>query len=618
MKGYKVSAPIRAIGALVGVVALLLATMGPADAQNRNLTANAKYIASSYWEEDADPPNPGYTPAKAFDGNLSTRWNSRGGDGENSWLGATWDQPVTINKVVIREAYHRFVGFHLQIMEPGTDVWKDAYVAEDAAFNVVRLGDPENPTFSIRLPNVKAIGLRVLFNQVISTSMTIFEVEAYGNPSGTVQGTVRDDKGNPVAGAVVRVGDDRVLSDANGKYALITDVGSPNVEAEKPGAFRRKVVRGVAVAVDTATALDFALTPQPNLSFQAKAASSSNSDDDTASAAKANDGDRYSRWISGEQDGSWLEMEWTQPQTFTKTVIREGSDNIRNYTLQRWDASTSNYVDIVTNVAVPKQGGHPILSNVFAQPVTTTRLRLLVVTAENTPSVWEFEATNAATATVKGVVKDAVSGQAVSKATVQTDLGDIVTTDDKGVFTLVVEADEYIVRATADGYFRSGAAPLNLQAGDSQEITLQVAPPGPNLAKEGKPIFSSEDPSSPASAINDGDLDTYWLTETDAASGQYVGLEFTNPITFTVAQVRGVQTLVQNSLLQVLAEDGKTWVDLPNTRFNVEFQGANQDFFFPDRPITTKAVRWLVIQVHSPGNIPGLSELLLYNAPIQP
>jgi hypothetical protein len=201
---------------------------------------------------------------------------------------------------------------------------------------------------------------------------------------------------------------------------------------------------------------------------------------------------------------------------------------------------------------------------------------------------------------------------------VQTDLGDIITTDDKGVFTLVVEADEYVVRATADGYFRSGAAPLNLKAGDTQEITLQVAPPGPNLAKAGKPIFSSEDPSSPASSIIDENLDTYWLTETDAAAGQWVGVEFNSPITFTVAQVRGVQTLVQNSLLQVLAADGTTWVDLPNTRFNVEFQGANQDFFFPDQPITTKAVRWIVNQVHSPGNIPGLSELLLFNAPIKP
>lgn len=616
MKGYKVSAPIRAIGALAGVVALLLATMGPADAQNRNLTANAKYIASSFWQEDADPPNPGYVAAKAFDGNLTTRWNARGDDVADSWLGATWDQPVTINKVVVREAYDRFAGFRVQTLDANNE-WKDAFVAEDAAFNVVRLGDPFNPTFSIRLPNVKTTGLRILFTQA-TVVPTIFEVEVYGNPAGTVQGTVRDDKGTPVAGAIVRTGEDSVLTGADGKYSLITDVGTHNIEAEKPGAFRRKVTRGVAVAPDTSATLDFALTPQPNLSLQATAASSSNSDDDANSAAKANDGNRYSRWISGEQDGSWLEMTWSQPQTFTKTVIREASDNIRNYTLQRWDATTSDYVDIVTNVAVPKRGGHPVLSNVFAQPITTTKLRLLVVTAENAPSVWEFEATNPATATVKGVVKDAVSGQAVAKATVQTDLGDIITTDDKGVFTLVVEADEYIVRATADGYFRSGASPLNLKAGDTQEIELQVAPPGPNLAKEGKPIFSSEDPSSPASSINDDNPDTYWLTETDAANGQFVGLTFTNPITFTVAQVRGVQTPVQNSLLQVLAEDGTTWVDLPSTRFNVEFQGADQDFFFADRPITTKGVRWLVVQVHSPGHIPGVAELKLFNAPIKP
>jgi hypothetical protein len=142
-----------------------------------------------------------------------------------------------------------------------------------------------------------------------------------------------------------------------------------------------------------------------------------------------------------------------------------------------------------------------------------------------------------------------------------------------------------------------------------------VPAPGPNIAKNGKPISSSADEASPATNIIDGDLDTFWQTALDKHNNEWVGIMFDKPTHFTVAQVRGVITNVQNSYLQVLAEDNTTWVDLPGTSFNVEFKGANQDFFFP-AGITTTGIRWFAAVTWGAEDNPGLSELLVFDSPL--
>ncbi|MGM3932420.1 discoidin domain-containing protein, partial [Salmonella sp. NW378] len=94
------------------------------------------------------------------------------------------------------------------------------------------------------------------------------------------------------------------------------------VTASKTGAFHSKLARNIAIATGKTTALDFALTPlAPNLALQATAASSSNYQNlTTYNAAKANDGDLTTRWNSdaGDVSGSWLEMDWKTPQTFSE------------------------------------------------------------------------------------------------------------------------------------------------------------------------------------------------------------------------------------------------------------------------------------------------------------
>ena len=91
-------------------------------------------------------------------------------------------------------------------------------------------------------------------------------------------------------------------------------------------------------------------------------------------------------------------------------------------------------------------------------------------------------------------------------------------------------------------------------------------------------------------------------------------MTFDTPTRFTVVQVRGDHDR-PDLHLQVLAEDGTTWVDLPGTSFNVEFKGANQDFFFPEG-VTTTGIRWFAAVTHGADDNPGLSELLVFNSPI--
>src|SRR5436305_553490 len=81
-----------------------------------------------------------------------------------------------------------------------------------------RGGDPDNPTFTVRLPQpIRTTGLRVLFTQV-RASPSIFEVEAWNNPAGTLSGRVADPEGRPIEGATVSAGGDMAQTDAQGWY----------------------------------------------------------------------------------------------------------------------------------------------------------------------------------------------------------------------------------------------------------------------------------------------------------------------------------------------------------------------------------------------------------------
>jgi hypothetical protein len=616
MRGYLVTALPRTVRAAAAALLLILALIGSAAAQT-NLALQSKPFSSTDWESDQG--NKTFIAAKAFDGDLTTRWNSASGDDNGSFLGTRWDTPQTITKVVIREAFNRVNAFRVQQFDTGKNDWVDSLNATGPAYDAVKGGDANNPTFSMRFkPALQTTGIRIVFDDVTAVP-SIFEVEAYNSPAGTLQGTVRDEQGAAVVGAIVQAGSDSTTTDANGKYSLTADAGTYNVTAGKPGAFRTKLVRAVTIAPDSNATLDFALVAlPPNLALKAKAASSSDWEDGTDyNAAKANDSNLATRWNARADDvnGAWLEMDWDAAQTLTKVTVREAFDRIRNYTLQQWDTTKNNWADIITNAAVPARGGNPVLSNVFAKPITTNKVRLLVVNADDVASIFEMEVTNPATATIHGVVTDVATGLPVPNATVVSDLGETVVADSKGAFTLVVEPDDYVLSAQATGFFAGKAVPVTIKAGETQEVTITLPATGPNIAKGMKTAASSEDPSQPASNITDGDLETYWTSASDQVTNQWVAVTFDKPTHFTAVQLRGFIGVIQKSDLQVLADDGKTWVDVPNTSLNPEFIGPNADLFFP-AGITTTSVRYFIVATNSTTNIPGLSEMLIFDAPL--
>jgi hypothetical protein len=619
MRGYSVTALPRTVRATAAALLLILALIGSAAAQT-NLGLNSKPFSSTDWQQDQG--NKTYIASKAFDGDLQTRWNSASGDEDGSFLGTRWDAPQTITKIVVHEAVFpnpRIEAFRLQQFDTAKNDWADVYTAADATLDAIRTSSPIGPVYTMRFkPALNTNGIRLVFDQV-NTVPTIWEVEVYNVPSGTLQGTVHDEAGAPVAGAIIQAGTDTTTSDANGKYSITVDAGTFNVTAGKPGAFRTKLARSVTVAPDSNATLDFALVAlPPNLALKAKGASSSDWEDGTDyNAAKANDGNLATRWNSRADDinGSWLEMDWDAPQTFTKVTVRESFDRIRNYTLQRWDSSTNNWADIVTNATVPAKGGNPVLSNVFAQPITSNKVRLLVVDSADTPSVFEMEVTNPATATIHGVVKNVATGQPVPRATVVSDLGETVVADANGAFTLVVEPDDYVLSASAQDFFPGKAVPVTIKAGETQEVTISLPATGPNLAKGQKTAASSEDSSYPATNAVDGDLDTYWTSASDQVTNQWIAVLFDKPTHFTAVQLLGFQGVIQKSYLEVLADDGKTWMQVPNSNINPETLGPNAQLLFPGG-FTTAGVRFFILATNSTTSIPGVSEVQIFDSPL--
>jgi hypothetical protein len=610
-------------GVVAGVLLLAAALAGPAHAANTNLTATAKYSASSEWESDKG--NTTFIAAKAFDGDITTRWNVHEEDmAPGSWIAANWDAPVSINKVIVREFLDRVHGFRVQTRQAGSEEWEDAYIAEGDDWAKVKGGIPNNAVFSIRLgKSVQTAGLRILVTDVVSAA-TFWEIEAYNNPAGTLTGTILDPSGKPIEGVTVRAGSDQTLTNAQGKYTLITDAGKYNVVAGKTGVFRDRIARGVDLAADATVTQDFSLLPVPtNIARTATAVSYSDWQGGTDyDAPKANDGSLATRWNSeaGDAEGVYLEMQWSAAQTFNKVTIREFDDRIRNYSLQRYDKANDAYVNILT-ADVPKRGGDQTLTHILAEPVTSERVRLLVNTSDSTSiSVYEMEVANAPVATAKVVVKDVASGNPVPNATITSDLGVILgTTDAQGVINLLVEPDDYVVSASAAGYFGGSPVAFTVNAGETRDVTLTAPATGANIARTGKASASTEteDGSGAAELAIDGDLETYWLANEYA--NQWIAVNFDKPTHFTVVQLRGFRGVIGRSYLQILAEDGKSWVDVPNTVISPESgDGSGQkpaDFFFP-AGITTMGVRYYITATNSTDNIPGLSEFIVYDSPL--
>ena len=133
----------------------------------------------------------------------------------------------------------------------------------------------------------------------------------------------------------------------------------------------------------------FKNAPVTNLATSATASASSVWDGTgTYAANKANDGDGNTRWnaASSETDGAWVELQWPQAVSFNRTVVSQIYQRIQNYKIQRRQSGT--WVDVVSGGPLGDER-----TDTFPT-VSASRIRFLVVTATDIPSIWEFQVFN--------------------------------------------------------------------------------------------------------------------------------------------------------------------------------------------------------------------------------
>jgi len=129
-----------------------------------NLALKAKATASSIWSE-------GYEASKANDGSDATRWNSRQGDVNGSWLELTWPQAVEFNRVVIDECIDFGPRIQAWRLEAGTE-----------QMTPIARGEGAGRQHLVKLPQiVKATRLRLTVERA-SVVPTIWELKAFRSP----------------------------------------------------------------------------------------------------------------------------------------------------------------------------------------------------------------------------------------------------------------------------------------------------------------------------------------------------------------------------------------------------------------------------------------------------
>jgi hypothetical protein len=595
MQFRSIAAPFTLVLALILVFSLGAQAQTP-----ENLVRSAVGSSSSDWNAD-------FGPSKANDGDLTTRWNSAAGDRDGSWLAYTWSTPQTFNNVVVREALGRMRLFHIEIMEAGD--WRSVY---QSPYPANPAGEP-NPIFTILLSQpVTTTGIRLFVEETIEVP-SIFEIEAYNQPLGTLRGAVTSTEGAGIAGALVSAGDTRTTTDAQGNFQMLVGAGTYDVVASKPGEFRARTTRAVTVGADATVTLDFSLTAlPPNLARTAEASSSSDWSEDY-DAPKANDGNYQTRWNSASESAdAWLMLEWSQPQTFNKVVIREALGRIQDFSLEILSGGNFNEVRRIT---APATGGDPVFTIMLSPAVTTTALRIWVNEATAVPSIWEVEVTNAAVGTLSGVARDIATDAPIAGASIVVDPGGTVaTTDSSGAFTAMLEPDEYLVHAAATGYLSSATQTVVVTADTPGTAVLLLPAVGENLALRATPSASTDDDFNTPDQVNDGDTTTAWMSDPEETKMQWIALTWNADTTFRMVALRSFRGYIEKSRLEILDASGE-WQPIPDTEFNPVFTGLGGRTFLFDDPITTRAIRYFIYHTNHDTNVPGLSEFEVYNPP---
>jgi len=122
-------------------------------------------------------------------------------------------------------------------------------------------------------------------------------------------------------------------------------------------------------------------------------ASASSSWNSSYAANYVNDGSFSTRWnsASGTTAGEWLQLTFSAPVSFNQVALSQFSDRITAYKIQYWNGSAwTDVVNATTHLGVNATLSFPT--------VTASLVRLFVVSATDTPSIYEFQLFNQPTA----------------------------------------------------------------------------------------------------------------------------------------------------------------------------------------------------------------------------
>ena len=93
-----------------------------------------------------------------------------------------------------------------------------------------------------------------------------------------------------------------------------------------------------------------------------------------------------SRWNAATSANQWLEVEFLEPATVDKVVIKERYDRVSSYRVEYFDSVSGTYKSVASGTTIGTNKEHN-----FA-PVTTSKMRLYIPSvARETPSIDEFE-----------------------------------------------------------------------------------------------------------------------------------------------------------------------------------------------------------------------------------
>jgi serine/threonine protein kinase/WD40 repeat protein len=154
--------------------------------RTESLSRSGKAAASSTWTES------GFDASRAFDDTTITRWNSSPSDTTGAWVAISWEQPVKLQGVIVREAFDRIAGFKLQSFDEMSSDWHDLYAADDSQVRSLKGGPhtgdyndgAHNPVFVIGFPRVvETKRLRLQVTSVVpmrkNSTVSIWEIETY-------------------------------------------------------------------------------------------------------------------------------------------------------------------------------------------------------------------------------------------------------------------------------------------------------------------------------------------------------------------------------------------------------------------------------------------------------